>query len=455
MATVTRESVGLLTDKLTVHLSKEDYYPAFEKALKNYSKQAQVPGFRRGMAPPGYIKKLMGASVYTDEVLRTVEREINAWLEKERPDIFAQPLPTEDNAEAIRQLDMNLPGDYQFSFEIGLKPTFEVADLTKATIKRPVVKVTEDMVNEEIRRLQRRYGKMTEPEAVSSDEAVLNVIITEVDAEGNEVANGISKTNSLLVSYFAEAFRPQLYGLKQGDSLILTLDEGFEAKEKEWLTEDLGLTDVADADSKWFKLTITRIGLVEKRELNEEFFNQLFPGRAIATEAEFRAAVKEDLEDYWDSQARDQVHDEIYQYLMDNTAMELPQDFLKRWLHSRGEKPKTAEEVEEDFPAFLTSLKWNLISNKLMAENKLNVETAELREFVKRQMMDYLDNVRALDENTSWLEGYADRMMQNREYVDRTYNKLMTKKLFEWAENQVTNFNKVEMTVEEFIDQQQ
>ncbi|MCU0334437.1 MAG: trigger factor [Chitinophagaceae bacterium] len=453
MATVTRENVGLLTDKLTVHLSKEDYYPAFEKALKNYSKQANVPGFRKGMVPLGHIKKMMGASVYSDEVLRTVEREINGWLEKERPEIFAQPLPTADNADAVRQLDMNLPGDYQFSFEIGLKPAFEVADLTKATIQRRLVKVTEEMVTEEVGRLQTRYGNMTEPEAVSSDEQVLNVTFTEVDAEGTELADGISKTNSLLVSYFAESFRPQLQGLKKDDSVTLTLDEAFEAKEKEWLTGDLGLTDVADAGSKRFKLTITKIGLVEKRELNEEFFNQLFPGKAIATEAEFRAAVKEDIEAYWANQGRGQVHDEIYHYLLNNTAIELPEDFLKRWLQSGGEKPKTAEEVEKEFPSFRNSLKWTLISDKLMMENQLNIDPAELREFAKRQMMGYM-GVTALDDSTAWLDSYVDRMMQDRKYVDQTYNQLMTDKLFVWAETKVTNFSNKEMSVEEFTAEQ-
>ena len=45
MASVTKENLGNLHDKLTVKVSKEDYLPAFEKAIKSYSKKANIPGF--------------------------------------------------------------------------------------------------------------------------------------------------------------------------------------------------------------------------------------------------------------------------------------------------------------------------------------------------------------------------------------------------------------------------
>ena len=445
--------MGLLTDRITVQLTKEDYYPAFEKALKNYGKKANVPGFRPGMVPMGHIKKMFGSSVFTEEILRTVEKEINGYLEKERPEIFGQPLPTDDNAETVRQLDMNLPSDYSFSFEIGLRPDFTVASLPAATIKRRKVAVTDEMVSEEVSRLQTRYGNMTEPETVASEQHVLNVAFQEADAAGHLVEGGISKDNSLLVSYFAEAVRPKLMGLKKDDSIILTIDEAFDAKEKEWIIGDLGLNEVADAGSKSFKITLTKIGFVETRELNEEFFNQLFPGKAIATEAEFRNAVKEDIEAYWANQSRSQVQDEIYHYLIDNSHIEFPTDFLKRWLQQGGENPKTAEEVEKEFPSFLNSLRWSMISDKLMQENQISVQAEELRDFAKRQMMGYM-GVTTLDESTAWLDSYVDRMMQDRKYIDQMYNQLMTDKLFTWAEGQVTNFQDELVSVEEFTAKQ-
>src|SRR5271170_5900212 len=128
MATVTRENIGLLTDKITVNVAKGDYLPSFEKALKNYGKKANIPGFRKGMVPSGLIKKMYGPSVFTDEVLRSVDRELIKYLETDKLDIFAQPLPIDSD---IRQLDLNNPADYIFHFEVGMKPEFKLPDLSK------------------------------------------------------------------------------------------------------------------------------------------------------------------------------------------------------------------------------------------------------------------------------------------------------------------------------------
>src|ERR1035437_4299386 len=123
MANVTKENIGNLHDKLTVKVSKEDYYPSFEKAIKDYSKKANIPGFRKGMVPTGMVKKMYGASVFYDEVIKEVEKEIKKYLAHEKPDFFAQPLPMSSD---LRNLDMNNPADYEFPFEIGLKPQIDV-----------------------------------------------------------------------------------------------------------------------------------------------------------------------------------------------------------------------------------------------------------------------------------------------------------------------------------------
>jgi trigger factor len=280
MATVTRENIGLLNDKLTLSLSKEDYLPAFEKSLKEYSKKANIPGFRKGMVPAGLIKKMYGNSLFTDEVLRSIDRELVKYLETEKINIFAQPLPDEIN---LRQLDVNSPTDYHFSFEIGLKPDFKIVDLGSTKITRYKVDVTDEMINNEIARLQNRYGTMKDEENIHSEENVLNVTFTEADENGNDVPGGVTKDNSLLVKYFAESIRKDLMGKSKNSYIIIKLKTGFEDKEREWIISDLGLNkDDEAASDKNFKILITNIGLLEKKELNEDFFKQLYQ-KSIAT----------------------------------------------------------------------------------------------------------------------------------------------------------------------------
>lgn len=433
MASVTRENIGLLNDKLTVQLNKEDYYTGFEQSLKKYAKTANIPGFRKGMVPAGLVKKMYGQGVFNDEVLRKVEAELNAYLNKEKLEIFAQPLPLDNDAA---KLDMNNPVEYTFAFEIGLKPDVKV-DAGNINVTRYKINVTDEMVQEEVERLQIRNGKMTEPETVTGDDNVVNVKFIECDQEGNEVEGGISKDNSLLVKYFEAGFRKNLMGKKKDDTLVLQLSKAFEDKEKEAILGDLGLSK-EDGD-KYFKILITKVGLVEKAELNEELFLAVYPNKEIKSEADFRAAVKAEIDAHFDQQSRNQIFDQIYHHLVDHTDMQFPESFLKRWLQTGGEQPKTAEEAEQDYPTFVNQLKWTLVSSQLIQDNKIEVMPDDIRDFAKQQLFSYMGGqLGALGDNQQWVDDYANRMMQDRKFVEDSYHRISTDKMFTALEGQVT-----------------
>jgi len=445
MATVTQQDVAPLHKHLNVTINKEDYLPTFEKSLKEYSKKANIPGFRKGMVPAGLIKKMYGNSLFVDEVLKTVDKEVFQYLETEKLDIFAQPLPVEMN---LGQLDVNNPNNYTFTFEVGMKPDFNLPDFAKEKVKRYQVQITDEMLNEEVQRLRTRYGNMTEPETVFSDENVLNVSFVETDADGNEIEGGVKKDNSLLVKYFKESFRPNLIGKKKDETVQLKLDDAFEGQEKEWVLNDLGIDSATD---KNFKITITKVGLIEPRELNEEFFAQLFPGEDIKTEEAFRLKVKDELQKQWNAESRNQLQHSLYHILLDHTQIDFPAEFLKRWLKTQGQnnQSKTDQEVEAEFPQFVNQLKWTFITEKLIQQNNIKVEPDEIRQFAKQQLLGYMGG-QALDEDQQWVRDYIDRMMKDRKYVEDAYNRLQTQKLFDWAETQV-NAEETPISKEEFL----
>ncbi|MGC4101506.1 trigger factor [Ferruginibacter sp.] len=445
MATVVRENIGLLHDKLTVKVSKDDYFPAFDKKLKEYSKTANIPGFRKGMVPAGMIKKMYGSSIFTDEVLRTVEKELYNYLNTEKPEIFAQPLPLTND---VTKLDINNPGDYEFGFEMGLKPDYTLADVSKAKVTLHKVAATDAMVDEEITRMQIKGGKMTEPETVDNEENVLNILFTEADKEGTVVEGGVSKENSVILKYFTAAIQKKFTGKKVGEVVTAQLSKAFDDDKLAMMLQDLGF-DAADKDAakKYFNLEIVKIGLVEKRELDETFFKEIYPAKDIKTADELKASIKEEIQQYWDAQSKNQLQDQLYHYLIDETTMSFPEDFLKRWLQTGGENPKTAEEAEAEFPGFSNQLKWTLISDKLVQDNKLQVTNEELRDSMKAEIMRYFGAVQ-LGDDTSWIESYIDRMMKDEKQVDASYRRLITDKLFNFIETQVKAKEK-EVTGEE------
>jgi trigger factor len=446
MATVTKENLGLLHEKLTVSLDKNDYLPAFEKALKDYAKKANIPGFRKGMVPIGMVKKMYGASVYTDEVLRSVDRELNSFLVNEKLDIFAQPLPLDTD---IEQINMNEPADYSFSFEIGMKPEVSLSNLAKGKFTGYKVTVTDEMINNEVERLQNQHGTLTDVETIASENVVMNVIFTEADSKGNEVEGGIKKDNSLLVKYFTDKVSKDLIGKSADHSFTIQLKTAFAEKEREWIVSDLGLTaDDKDAEKKYFNVSITKLALLEKKELNEEFFTQLFPGQDVKTEEQMKEQLKEKIAAHWDSQSRNQIQDQIFHNLTDNTDISFPESFLKKWIKTQGEKVKTDEEVETEFPVFLNQLKWTLITEEIVKANNITVLPDDLRNFAKQQILGYL-GMGMQDAEQDWIKEYIDKMMKDKKFIEDSYNRIQTQKIFEWAETQIKPTEKA-ISAEEF-----
>ena len=286
---------------------------------------------------------------------------------------------------------------------------------------------------------------MTEPETVAGDDNVLNVTFTETDAAGDVIEGGVTKDNSLLVKYFAESFRPSLIGKKKDDVLNIQLSTAFDAKEREWIIGDLGFAkDDSAAADRHFRLTITKVGLVEKAPLDENLFKAVFAGKEIADEAAFRDAIREDIQAQLDAQSRNQIFDSIYHYLLDNTQISFPETFLKRWMQSGQEQQKSAEEAEKEYPSFSGSLKWTLIVDQLVKDNDIEIKQDEIRDFAKAQLFSYMGNMNMgqLDTEQPWVNDYIERMMKDKKFVEDSYHRIQTDKYFQFAESKVKKVEK-------------
>ena len=292
-------------------------------------------------------------------------------------------------------------------------------------------------------------GKVNEPESVTTEDNVLNVKFEACDADGNVAEGTPAKENSLLVKYFSEGFRNKLMGLKKDDSLVIQLGKAFDEKEREWLLSDLGL-DKEDASSleKHFKMTIAKVGLIENRELDEAFFKEVYPAKDIKTEAEFRDEIKSEIKQYWASQSRNHLQHELYHVLTEQTKMDFPENFLRRWMQEGGDKPKTESEVEEEFPTFRNQLRWTLVSDKIVNDQNLEVSREEVVNQMKMQVMSYFGSM-SLDGNLDWLDSYIERMMKDEQQVDSSYRRVITEKIFNWAETQVVPEEKA-ISVDDF-----
>jgi trigger factor len=449
MAQITREQIAPLHEKITVSVSPADYTPAFEKSLKTYSKTANIPGFRKGMVPTGIIKKMHGAAVFTEEVLKTIENELMQYLQKENISYLGQPLPEDQNDPAF--FDHNQPKDYSFAFEIGLKPEFSLPDFGTLQTTLQVVEPTEEMVNEEIDRIQRRLGNMTEPETISNDEDILNVTFTKSDASGTPLEDAAPKDNSLLLNYFSKSMQAELKGKKKDDTLVIQVGTAFEDKERDWVASDLGLDkDNAEDMAQSFQMKITKIGFVEKKEMNEDFFKEAIPAKEIKTEEEFRSEIRNQISAYWKHQAQHMLEHEVFHILSEDIKMDFPEAFLKKWLFKTNEQKQTEEQIEADFPNFRNQLRWTLVSNEIASNNTINVSREEIMDSLRQQLMGYFGNMNmGMGGNFEWLDSYVEKLMGDQQQVENAYQRVFSSKVLSYAASLVKPTEK-KVTISEF-----
>jgi trigger factor len=450
MATVTQSVIGRLHEKISVTLQTTDYMPAFDKALKAYAKKASLPGFRQGMVPAGMVKKMYGANIYNDEVLKAAGAETEKYIAEKKLKLYGRPLPVE-NGSSFR-FDMNNPQEYTFDFEIGLQSDFELPLLNgSAPLEALKVIVTDAMVDEEVEKVRYRAGKMSDIDAIAHEDDVLNITFL---ANGAAPEDAGKQTNSLLVKYFTADTQAKLMGKQVGDTVEIILGSAFDEKVLPAILKDLGLEPTDEsAKGLYYNMTIDKIGHVEKAVVDAGLFEDIYKGAGITTEQEFRDRLKTEIQGYWDGQGRNKLHNDIFETLVHETHIDIPTNFMKRWISEGGEKFKPMQEVEAEWSKFDHSMRWELICSKVALQNNIQVTKEEIEEGIRTTVKQYFAQMGMMaDMNTDaeWMQGIIDKQMQDRKATEEIYNQVMTDKLFNVLESKfIVNFK--EVSLEEFL----
>jgi len=426
MATVTRENIGTLHDKITVRLGKDDFMPAVEKKLKDFGKQANIPGFRKGMVPTGMVRKMYGPTIFNEEVIHAAGHGLEDYLKKENVAIFAQPMIMQ---EERLQLDINNPGEVDFSFEIGLKPDFNVKSVVDTShLTRYKINVTDAMLDDEIKRLQLQHGAEDEQTEVTTGENFIHAGYALCDDQGYVADDVVVHTDTKRLDKMPAKLQELLMGKKTGDSLVIRPSEVCTEAELGDFLKNVLKADEASAELN-YKLTIDKIGLVIPETLGAEFYAKVFK-EPVTDEADFRNKLRAELEREYARITGERLHNEIFEFLVHNTPIELPVNFLKRWMREGGEKRKSAEEVEEEFGSFEHQLRWQLISDQVITQSGINVSREEIEHDIKTRVMSYFGMGPGSEDEMPWIDSYMSKMVNDEKMMDETYRRLLASKLF-------------------------
>ena len=412
---ITKENVDALNAVVKVDIVAEDYQPKVTEVLQDYRKKANIPGFRKGHVPMGMVKKQYGKSIMIDEVNKLLQESLNKFLTEEKLDILGNPLPrVQDDFSWDTKT-------FSFEFELGLAPEFTVDLSAKKKITQYNIVADDALIDKEVENLQSRYGKMNTVDVVTEKANVTGTFINE-EKEINK------KSTIALADIKGKTNLKKFIGAKVGDVLELKTKGLFSDDHKLEGTLGLSHDEIHGLDIK-ISFTIEEITVTELAELDQELFDKLFPNGDVKSVTEVRNRIKEDAEKQFLAQGDQQLLNAVTEYLVENTKFDLPKEFLQKWLATAGEKEMTSEEAAEEFAKSEKGLRYQLIEGKVMKDNDIKLDYAELVDYAKGFIRTQMAQFGNMNPEEKELDDIAARILGNQDEAKRLQEQLISHKL--------------------------
>lgn len=440
---VTTTKTGDLGAVLTVTISPEDYREKVESTLKDYRRKANIPGFRPGKVPASLIRKQYAKPVLIEEVNHLLQHAVYDHIQKEDMDILGNPLPVPNDS-----IDWEQQEEFSFEFELGLSPDFDLKLDDKTKVPYYKIEADKAMVDRYVTDYAKRFGNMSFPDAVEED-SIVKAIFTEVDEAGSPIEDGISHEGSFRMEQVEDKdVKKKLTGKKIGEKVEVDINKTFSPQMNLVNLLDT-TTEKLEASTGRFELDVIEISKLNPGELNQELFDKVFGEGEVSSEEEFRQRVKEDAEKMFVGESDRKFMEDLKEVVLSKTDIELPDEFLKKWMQTNQEKPVSEQEVEEEYPKMKDGLKWQLVENRVIKENDIQAEEAEIVDYTKqlvaRQMMQY-----GQQPDEDQLNNIAQQVLSNREEGQRITDQLYTEKLLKFYKDTV-KLDEKKVTFDEFL----
>ena len=375
---ITRENLSDLELCIKVDIEENDYIENVNKQLKEYQHKATIPGFRKGMAPKGLIERMYKAAIVGDAVQEQLNSSLFKYIDDEKLHILGMPM---SNDEKTGTIDFGKQKEFTFYFDAAVAPEFNI-EWDKIDVKYNQVSVTAKDVDAEMKRVVERFGKFETPEAVSAGDYMYGKAV-ELDKNGNPKEGGIDTFASFNLTDLKDAeLLPLFEGKKAEEKIVFNPYKAFPVADLERALH------IDNATAKKFKadveFTLSGISRIVPHEVNDELFQQVFPGQDVKDEAAFRKLLKKEIEKANNEQSDYLFVNQVRKALLDQFSAPLPENFLKRWFASRGEKDMTPESIEADWnDKYVPSLKWELIEAKLEEIAPVNPTQNQIVDYIK------------------------------------------------------------------------
>ena len=363
---ITKKQADALNCQVTIDIAADDYAEALKKRLNEYRRRADIKGFRKGMAPMSLIQRMYGDQCLYESVNHLVGEQLDKFIRDEKLRIVGEPLPSEDQP----QIEWKAGNDFTFKFDMAQTPeiNFEVGEGDKLPYYE--INVTEEAKKAMKNQMLQQYGSLQEGKAAGENDYIIADI-----ANDSHSAEGVYVS----IANVAEIARPLFVGKKAGEKITVNVNEAFENETDRASMLKVDKAKLAELDPM-FTFTVVNVKTFKAAENNQETWNLMFGEGNVTSEEQFMEKVVERIKANHTQEANYRFGNDVRKYFVEKANIELPEEFLKRWLVYANDGKYSREDVEKEFPAFVEDFKWQLTRGYLMEKLGLKVEAKDIQE---------------------------------------------------------------------------
>lgn len=437
------EKNGNVGGFITVSLEEKDYQEKVSKDLKAIGLKHHIDGFRPGKVPAGILKKMFGKQVLADVINRETVDALFKYIEDQKLSILGEPL-----SEDSQEVDFDKK-DFTFKFEVGLAPEIALDVNKDITVPFYTIKVDEDMVKRQDEAFARRFGSQV-PGDAADETALIKGAVVELNEDGTVKEDGISTNTIISMEYISSTDeKDKFLGKKVGDKVVFNpaaASKGSAAEVASMLNVEKEQAENIKSD---FEFEIKEIIVLKLAEKNQEYFDNVFGKDAVKNEAEYAEKLKEMI-------ATQLMLDSNYRFTLDSQKvimekvgkLELPVEFLKKWLKKTNEKIND-ENVDAEFEKMLPAAEWQLVKEKIAKNFGVKVDDEDLKREAKVLSAQQFAQYGMANVPDEYIEKYANDFLENKEYRQRLIDKAVEDKLFAAIKGAVS-LDEKSVSVDEF-----
>ncbi|MDD7243210.1 MAG: trigger factor [Bacteroidaceae bacterium] len=441
------EKVDNVNALLTLSLVKADYEENVNKALKDFRKKAQMPGFRPGQVPVGLLKKRFGAEITAEEVNKILGKELTQYIREQKINVLGEPLPNEEKTPVI---DFDSQEEFTFVFDVALAPEFDAKISDKDELDFYDITVDDAMVDQQVQVYAQRAGQYSKVESYE-DRDMVKGILAQLGEDGQPLEGGLQKEGAVMLPNYMknDEEKAKFNGAKVNDVLVFNPAKAYDNSDVE-ISSLLGITKEQAAEVKSdFSYQITEITRFVPAEVNQELFDQILGEGKVSSEAEFRANIAESMQRDFAVDSDYKFTLDLRKYLTDRIgALQYPEEMLKR-IMKLNNKDKDEDYINRNFQPSLDELTWHLIKEQLCDQLEVKIQQEDVLEAAKTATRMQFAQYGMSNVSEDVITRYANEMLKNEQQAEGLVTRAVERKIVEKAKS-VVKLQHKQISMDEF-----